>query len=201
MLNVALGVAVLVATAGVAFAVGRTTAPAAASADGRRRRRRFFTNGGPSGSFDPNGALGAPATATASGFGRFGLAAPRRSRAPSTRSPPTRSRSGPRPATRSRSASNSSTTYHQQADASASDVQPGKTVILQLAGGFRPGGNGNGNGERQREQRQREQRQRERERLDQPRDRQRRDRRSLIEDPRSPCTCSWSRTTSGSPAP
>ncbi len=41
----------------------------------------------------------------------------------------------------------SSTTYHQQADASASDVTAGKTVILQVGGaGFRPGGNGNGNG-------------------------------------------------------
>ena len=41
----------------------------------------------------------------------------------------------------------SSTTYHQQADATASDVTAGKTVILQVgAGGFRPGANGNGNG-------------------------------------------------------
>ena len=38
LLNVALGVAVLVATAGVAFAVGRTTAPAATSQTAVRRR-------------------------------------------------------------------------------------------------------------------------------------------------------------------
>ncbi len=41
----------------------------------------------------------------------------------------------------------SSTTYHQQADATSSDVTAGKTVILQLAGGGFGRGNGNaGNG-------------------------------------------------------
>lgn len=39
-----------------------------------------------------------------------------------------------------------STTYHQQADAAASDVTAGATVQLQMTGGFRPGQNGNGNG-------------------------------------------------------
>jgi hypothetical protein len=43
----------------------------------------------------------------------------------------------------------SSTTYHQQASGSSSDVQSGKTVIVQVTGGFRPGADGNpgaGNG-------------------------------------------------------
>ncbi len=39
-----------------------------------------------------------------------------------------------------------STTYHQQSAASASDVQAGKKVILNVTGGFRPGTTGNGNG-------------------------------------------------------
>ncbi len=39
----------------------------------------------------------------------------------------------------------SSTTYHQQADATSSDVTAGKTVILQLTGGGFGRGNGNGN--------------------------------------------------------
>jgi len=41
----------------------------------------------------------------------------------------------------------SSTTYHSQAPATATDVTAGKTVIVQLSGGrFVGGGNGNGNG-------------------------------------------------------
>src|SRR6185295_16750425 len=57
ILNVALGVAVLVATAGVAFAVGRTTAPTTAAAQvtaNGGNGGRFFTNGnGPNASFAP----------------------------------------------------------------------------------------------------------------------------------------------------
>ena len=41
---------------------------------------------------------------------------------------------------------NSSTTYHQQADATSSDVTAGKTVILQLSGGGFGRGNGNAGG-------------------------------------------------------
>ena len=40
----------------------------------------------------------------------------------------------------------SSTTYHQQADATSSDVTAGKTVILQLSGGGFGRGNGNAGG-------------------------------------------------------
>jgi hypothetical protein len=36
------------------------------------------------------------------------------------------------------------TAYHQEAEASASDVQAGKSVILRLAGGFRPDGGTSG---------------------------------------------------------
>ena len=100
----------------------------------------------------------------------------------------------------------SSTTYHQQADATASDVTAGKTVILQLAGRRFRRGNGNGNGNaatatataaRQRWNRERWHRER---RAD-PRHGERCHRRPLSEDLNKPCTCSWSRTTNASPAP
>ena len=77
ILNVALGVAVLVATAGVAFAVGRTTAPAAAP----RRRRSAPAAGAssptaaPTRSFDPNGVQGGPGNGNGNGVGRFGFGA------------------------------------------------------------------------------------------------------------------------------
>ncbi len=141
--------AVLVATAGVAFAVGRTTAPAAASSQTAIEvpgGGRFFTNGGPNASFDPNDVQGGPGNGNGNGFGRVGLGA-----APTIEGTVD---SITADAITIRTADgntitiglNSSTTYHQQADASASDVQPGKTVKVQLSGGFRPGANGNGNG-------------------------------------------------------
>ena len=145
ILNVALGVAVLVATAGVAFAVGRTTAPAAASSQTAIEvpgGGRFFTNGGPNASFEPNDVQGGPGN----GVGRIGLGA-----APTVEG--TVDSITADSITIKTADGNtitigldSSTTYHQQADATASDVQPGKTVKVQLAGGFRPGANGNGNG-------------------------------------------------------
>ena len=66
-------VAVLVAIAGVAFAVGRTTAPAAASPDGDHRARggRFFVNGKAPTPASSQGGQGGPGN----GNGRFGLGA------------------------------------------------------------------------------------------------------------------------------
>ena len=195
ILNVALGVAVLVATAGVAFAVGRSTAPAAAPTQvaGVTPGGRFFTNGGPGASLDPNGGFGAgPGANSGNGNGnggRFGFAGG------PTIEGTVDSITADSVTIKTADGNtitiglDSATTYHQQADATASDVEAGKTVILKLSGGFRPGnGNGNGNGNA------------ERQRLRQPRHRQRRDRRPLSEDPRRPCTCSWSRMTSASPA-
>lgn len=150
ILNVALGVAVLVATAGVAFAVGRTTAPAAAPtqlAGITPGGGRFFTNGGPGASFDPNGGFGAgPGANNGNGNGgRFGFGG-----GPTIQGTVD---SVTEDSVTIKTADgntitiglDSTTTYHQQADATASDVEAGKTVILKLSGGFRPG-NGNGNG-------------------------------------------------------
>ena len=147
ILNVALGIAVLVATAGVAFAVGRSTAPAAASqvAGITPGGGRNFTNGGPNASFDPNGGFGAGRGAGNANGGRFGFGG-----APTIQG--TVDSITADSVTIKTADGNtitigldSTTTYHQQADATASDVEAGKTVILKLSGGFRPG-NGNGNG-------------------------------------------------------
>lgn len=147
MLNVALGVAVLVATAGVAFALGRTTAPAASQAALETPGGRFFVNGGPNASFDPNAAPGA-GNGNGNAFGRFGLggAAP-------TIEGTVDSITADSITIRTANGNtitlglDSATTYHQQADATASDVQAGSTVRVQLSSdGFRPGQNGDGNG-------------------------------------------------------
>jgi hypothetical protein len=146
MLNVALGVAVLVATAGVAFAVGRTTAPAASQTAFDTPGGRFFVNGGPNASFDPNAAPGA-GNGNGNAFGRFGLGG-----APTiegTVDSITADSITIRVANGNTITLglDSATTYHQQADATASDVQAGSTVRVQLSSdGFRPGQNGNGNG-------------------------------------------------------
>ena len=146
ILNVALGVAVLVATAGVAFAVGRSTAPAPAAtevAGALPGGGRFFTNGGPGASFDPNGASGrapTPAMATAAGFG-FGGAPTIEGTVDSVTADSVTIKTAD--GNTITIGLDSATTYHQQADATASDVEAGKTVILKLSGGFRPG-NGNG---------------------------------------------------------
>ncbi len=146
ILNIALGVAVLVATAGVAFAVGRSTAPVAATSQtaGITPGGRFFTNTGPGASLDPNGGFGARPGANGNG-GRFGFGG-----APTIQGT-VDSMTADSVTIKTADGNtitiglDSTTTYHQQADATASDVEAGKTVILKLSGGFRPG-NGNGNG-------------------------------------------------------
>jgi hypothetical protein len=144
LLNVALAVAVLVATAGVAFALGRTTAPASASTAGR------FNGGvgafGPNASFAPggnDGARGEGGFAGRGGFGALGggLSVKGTVESVSADSITIRTQGGQSITI----GLDSSTTYHQQSAASASDVQAGKTVILDVSGGFRPGINGNGN--------------------------------------------------------
>jgi hypothetical protein len=143
LLNVALAAAVLVATAGVAFALGRTTAPASAST------ARF--NGGvgafgPNASFAPggnDGTRGEGGFAGRGGFGALGggLSVEGTVESVSADSITIKTQSGQSITI----GLDSSTTYHQQSAASASDVQTGKTVILDVSGGFRPGINGNGN--------------------------------------------------------
>jgi hypothetical protein len=141
VLNIALAVAVLVATAGVAFAVGRTTAPESATTAGR------FNGGvggfGPNASFVPNddGARGNGGLAGRGGFGGFGGGLSIQGTVESMSADSiTITTQGGQSIT---IGLDSSTTYHQQSAASASDVEAGKTVILDVTGGFRPGINGN----------------------------------------------------------
>jgi hypothetical protein len=146
VLNVALAVAVLVATAGVAFALGRTTAPASAATGSRFNGA--FGGLGPNASFVPNdneGIRGNGGFAGRGGFGALGGGLNIQGTVESVSADSiTVTTQGGQSIT---IGLDSSTTYHQQAPASASDVQTGKTVIIDVTGGFRPGdNNGNGNG-------------------------------------------------------
>lgn len=140
-LNVVLAFAILFAVGGVAFAVGRTTAPETAATTGR-----FGGGAGrfPTGSGAPalgNGAAGQNGAGGFAGFGRGnGL----------TISGTVASISG---GTMTITTANgqtldvtldSDTTYSTKSPASSSDVTAGSTVEVQLdvAGAFRGGGNG-----------------------------------------------------------
>ncbi len=151
-LNLLLGVAVAVAIGGVAFAVGRSTAPAQAATF---QRGTGPGNGNfvfPGGSFDPNAIPSGGANGGANGgfAGRLGLggggvtidgtvdsvSADSITITTASGQQVTLSLSG-------------DTTYHTQTPASASDVTAGSKVAVQvdIAGGFRGNGNnGNGNG-------------------------------------------------------
>lgn len=144
-LNLALGVAVLIAAAGVAFGVGRATAPVSASTVGR-----FGAGLGPNASFDANGDGGFrgngyfPGGRAGLGFGGFGAGLTIQGTVESVAadSMTIKTANG----TTITVGLGSSTTYHQQAAGSASDVQSGKTVILQVTGGFRANGTGGASG-------------------------------------------------------
>lgn len=142
VLNVALAVAVLVATAGVAFAVGRTTAPASSATAGRFNGN--FGGFGPNASFVPNDNGEFRANGGFAGRGALGGLGGGLSVQGTVDSVAadsiTITTSGGQSLT---IGLDSNTTYHQQSAAAASDVQPGKTVILDVTGGFRPGNNGN----------------------------------------------------------
>ena len=161
ILNIALGAAVLVAVAGVSFAVGRGTAPASGTAGSGTAivpgQGGVFVPGGnggnlPGASFDlnGNGGNGLPGAGGQGGIrgdrGGFGggLTITGTVDTVSADSITITLESGQTVTV----GLDGSTTYHQQADAAASDVTAGTTVQLQLAGGFRPGQNGNGNGNR-----------------------------------------------------
>jgi hypothetical protein len=144
LVNVVLGVAVVVAVGGVAFAAGRATAPAQTAGTGR-----FGGNGGGfsgNGNFAPN-ASGAPGRGGFGGLfaGGGGISIQGTVTAVAADSITIQLQSGQTVTI----PTDSSTTYHSQAAASASDVAAGKTVIVQLSGGriFGGGaGNGGGNG-------------------------------------------------------
>jgi hypothetical protein len=142
ILNIALGAAILVAVAGVAFAIGRGTAPASSTAGSGTAivpGASFDLNGNPGG-FPGDGGQGG-VRGDRGGFGG-GLTITGTVDSVSAESITIKLESGQTVTV----GLDGSTTYHQQADAAASDVTAGTTVQVQLAGGFRPGQNGNGNG-------------------------------------------------------
>ncbi|MFL5680021.1 MAG: hypothetical protein ACJ77B_05410 [Chloroflexota bacterium] len=144
LLNALLAVAALVAVGGIAFAVGRTTAPVTAAAGGGGGN---FNGGfGPraSGGFGPRGS-GAPGGGFGGGFGGgggrgFGI---RGTVTAVTSTSITIQVAGGQTITLTTDAS---TTYHQQVAGASSDVATGREVVVQLGGGNGNGGGGNGNG-------------------------------------------------------
>ncbi len=142
--NVLLGVAMVIAVGGVAFAIGRSTAPASAASVGT------FPGGGialsPGGSFDPNGGPvvnGGPR-------GLFGTGGPTIDGKVASIDGDTMTitlASGDTMTVKT----DGETTYHQSTPATAADVQVGDDVAVRVSGGFRfdsnAGGQGtNGNG-------------------------------------------------------
>jgi hypothetical protein len=125
-INVALGLALVVAVGGVAFAAGRMTAPAsAAGANGRvGQDGRIFSGGYFPGGPGGNGGQGQGPRV----FGDGGAAVQGTVTAVTADSITIRTASGQEITI----ALDSSTTYHQQSNASASDVTTGGTVIVRL---------------------------------------------------------------------
>lgn len=131
-INVILGIALVVAVGGVAFAAGRATAPAstATGRTGLGANGGAFP-GGPNASGAPNGAFGAGAvsiqgTVTAISADSITLQL-------------TSGQAVTIPI-------NAQTTYDQQTPSTASAVTSGSKVIVQLQGGRGAFGNGNGTG-------------------------------------------------------
>ena len=135
-LNVLLGVAVAVAVGGIAFAVGRSTAPVVAAGNGSG-----FRNGAvfPGGSFDPNASFtpgrggNGPGFLTSGGLTIEGTVT---------------SVTGDKMTITTDSGQTvevtlgSDTEYHQQAAGSASDVKTGSKVAVELDVTGRRAGNG-----------------------------------------------------------
>jgi len=130
--SVLLAAAGAVAVAGLAFAAGRLTAPAAASTTGTGRfgggqgfAGRSFAPGAGNGLRGAFGGLGLRGTVTAVDGNTITVKLAN--------------------GTQIKVQTDASTTYHQQASGSASDVTSGKSVIVELqsgAGGFGGGANG-----------------------------------------------------------
>jgi hypothetical protein len=144
LVNVLLGIALVVAVGGVAFAAGRATAPTTAAANGNGGR---FGNGGP--------IIGGPnASGAPTGNGGFvgnggflgggGVSIEGTVTAVSADSITLQLANG-------QSVTipiDAATTYHSRQAATAADVTTGSTVQVQLQGGrgiFNGNGNGNGN--------------------------------------------------------
>ena len=127
LINLALGLAVVVAIGGAAFAIGRATAPASG--------RGAFANQFPGG-FEPN-ASQAPDGLGGLGGARGGLSIEGSVVSIDADSMTVETAAG----TTIEVALDGSTAYHQQADATAAAVETGSDVIVRLTGGA-PGGQG-----------------------------------------------------------
>jgi hypothetical protein len=136
LLNVGLGAAVLVAIAGVAFAVGRGTASVAAATNPGGRGGAGLGNG-PFASGAPNGG----GQFRGFGGGAAGLSIQGTVTAVTDKSVTIKTSTG---ATIELSI-DSGTAYHQQAAGTASDVTTGKTVVVQVSGLAGRGGQGGAN--------------------------------------------------------
>jgi hypothetical protein len=139
-LNVLLGIAAAVAIGGIAFAFGRSTAPATAAADGSR-----FRNGAvfPGGSFDPNASFAPGRGGNGPGFFTSGGLTIEGTVTSVTGDKMTITTDSGRTV---EVALDADTEYHEQAAASASDVKTGSKVAIELdlAGG-RAGNDDQGN--------------------------------------------------------
>jgi hypothetical protein len=136
LVNVLLGVAVVVAIGGVAFAVGRATAPAAAAT------RTGLGGNGPGGAFVP-GASGAPGGGAGGVFGTGGLTLEGTVTAVAADSITLQLSNGQTVTI----PTDAQTTYHQREAATVGAVTSGSTVIVELQGGrgaFGAGGQGVG---------------------------------------------------------
>lgn len=132
LVNVVLGIALVVATGGVAFAVGRATAPVAATT-----ARNGF---GGAGGFGPN-ASGAPGGFGGGFGGGAGLTIQGTVTAVSADSITLHLASGQTVTI----PTNAQTSYHERSAATAAAVTSGSTVMVQVQGGGR-GAFGSGNG-------------------------------------------------------
>jgi hypothetical protein len=129
-LNLALGLALVVAIGGVAFAVGRATAPAGIGGLGR----------GPGVLTADPGALGGPGAQPGGFLGLGGLAIEGTVTAIDADSMTIETANG----ASIEVSLDGDTEYHQQAEAAAADVEPGSSVIVQVDGLGRPVGAGPG---------------------------------------------------------
>jgi hypothetical protein len=135
LVNVLLAIALVVAVGGVAFAVGRVTAPATTASG----RTGFGANG--QGGFQPN-ASGAPGGGFNGGFGAGNVSIQGTVTAVSADSITIQLAGGQSITI----PTNAQTTYRESQASTAAAVKSGTTVMVQLPGGRGAFGNGNGNG-------------------------------------------------------
>ncbi len=139
--NLLLGIAAVIAVGGVAFAIGRSTAPASAASIGTFPGGNGSIALSPGGSFDPNGGPvvnGGPR-------GLFGNGGPTIDGKVASITGDTLTITLPSGDSMTVKL-DGDTTYHQSTDATASDVAIGDDVAVRVDGGRIQIGNGNANG-------------------------------------------------------